>query len=321
MDLRVLKHHAVGLRTRGLIEGAGRVPSRRKLAVVLGNCQADALSRILRNSPAFAAEYQLARIPGVHLARPAEVQPLHRLVGRADLVLTQQVRDGYRDLALGTDELLANARPGTRILRYPSMFYKGLHPYSVYVHATGQLGTMIAMTGGYHDLRHLYAASRGWDDAKAAAWLSEFESDPGQIRRLAEASLEELRRREPELDAGISHVVDGLGVGAFYTLNHPSNAVLATAADGLLAHLDMPAVPRVPGREHLGLFRAPVEPSVLRAQGKPVPAEEATWFILGKHYRQPVVLAAHLAYYRSRPEVLSAGLEEHAALMADLGLS
>jgi hypothetical protein len=282
----------------------------KRLCIVYGNCQADALRRTLLGSPEFARTWTTARLPGVHEVESGDVPALRRLFGRADLVITQQVRDDYRQLPLGTAQVLAHVPASAQVLRYPSMYYEGLHPYHVYVHATGELGTPAPLTEGYHDLRHLYAASRGWDLDDAAAWLREFVGDATAVTRMAQTSLEQLIQRGGETDGPIGHVVSALGGASFHTVNHPSNRVLHESARALDCTTEL-----------LGLTRAPVDPTVLRALGHEVEDETPGWTVNGRRIGQQDVLAAHLEFYARRPEVVATGLEEHRARMEPLGLA
>src|SRR4051794_27146502 len=95
-----------------VLGGAAGTASR--VCIVYGNCQADALSQVLRDSPAFAAEYEVTQVPGVHVMTPAQRSQLEELVSRAALIVAQPVRSGYR-AAIGTDEIAAAAPRGCRV--------------------------------------------------------------------------------------------------------------------------------------------------------------------------------------------------------------
>lgn len=105
------------------------------VALVHGNCQAESLRVLLAGSPTFP--YPLVRVPPVHELTADDLEPLSRLLPRTRLLLSQPVRDGYRDLQLGTSQLV----PGGRVLRWPVIRYSVLHPYSAIVrHPSDQPG-------------------------------------------------------------------------------------------------------------------------------------------------------------------------------------
>ena len=79
------------------------------LCIVFGNCQADALGQVLRASPAFAAEYEVAGVPAVHTITRAELSEFQQLVGSASVIIVHPVKTGYRSMGLGTNEILAAA--------------------------------------------------------------------------------------------------------------------------------------------------------------------------------------------------------------------
>jgi hypothetical protein len=297
---------------------AGRIAKHRKVAVIYGNCQAEALLQVLKQRPAFTSEYDLISIPAVQALTRRDVSRVKSLISRTDLLLTQTVRDGYRGLPTGSGQMAIALPKGARVLRFPSMFYAGLHPYHVYVHATGELGTIIPKTDGYHDLRHLHAASVGMSDDTAIEWLRTFDGNADYIRGFAQSGVDSLRDREASLDVAISDSLAELRWNSFHTLNHPSNTVLSHAARGVETALGVENGHDYVGPEILGFLRAPIERDVSNALSLEVPDGFLAWRSNGGDYSVDDVARAHLEWYRRHPEVVAIGIEEHRSRLEDI---
>src|SRR5215213_5578200 len=77
----------------------------RPVALVYGNCQAEALRRTLLSHPAFAQEYQLLRIPAVHEITSRELALIAARLPEVEVLISQEVRPNYRGMPLGTEQL------------------------------------------------------------------------------------------------------------------------------------------------------------------------------------------------------------------------
>jgi hypothetical protein len=187
------------------------------LALVHGNCQAESLRVLLAGSPRFPA--RPVRIPPVHELTGADLPHLHALLRRTTHLFAQPVRDGYRDLPLGTAELAAHA-PHARVVRWPVIRHPALHPWSAIVRHPRDPAAVPPVVP-YHDLRIL-AEAAGHERTDPA---------PGALRTIGERGIAELARRERrDADVGVSDLLAGLGAGAAHTLNHPGNPVLIALA-------------------------------------------------------------------------------------------
>ena len=273
----------------------------RPLAVVHGNCQAEALRVLLAGSPSFP--WQVVRVPPVHELEASDLPAYDRLLADTTLLLSQPVREGYRGLPLGTGEVAARLAPGGRVLRWPVVRDTGLHPWQAIVRAADGAEPPVVP---YHDLRTLTGRAPVGADLVAAA---------------AE-SREGLRRREVrDCDVAVSDLLPGLGAAAVHTLNHPGNALLTALARRVQEALGAPGDATAPDRVLLGGVRAPLEREVLAALGLDVAAAREHWLVQGEAVPAEDVALAHRAWYATRPDVVAAGLERHAARLPLLGLA
>ncbi|NMH96977.1 WcbI family polysaccharide biosynthesis putative acetyltransferase [Pseudonocardia acidicola] len=280
----------------------------RPLAFVHGNCHAESLRVLLAGSPAFP--YRTVRVPPVHELTADDLPHLRALLGRAALLLSQPVRDGYRNLPLGTAQVAALLPPGGQVLRWPVVRYTGLHPFSAIVRHPSDPAAVPPVVP-YHDLRTLAVAAGGAGRTTAP---------PDALRAVAAGSAAELHRRERrDCDVAVSDLLVGLGADAVHTLNHPGNPLLVALARRVQDALGAPADAADPGRTLLGGVRAPLEEPVIAALDLGV-AARADWLVDGVAVPAGTVHRAQLDWYAAHPAWVSAGLRRHSDRMALLGL-
>jgi hypothetical protein len=296
----------------------------RPVLVVHGNCQAEAL-RVLLTGPwpgvdggSAAGSCATVRIPPVHELEADDVPFLAALLARTDVLLSQPVRDGYRQLPLGTAELAALVRPGATALRYPIVRYLGLHPYQGIVRHPSAPAAVPAGVP-YHDLRILAAVRDALPPAAAIEAAQTVSAPADVLRAVGAQSLRELARREAACDVAVSDLLEGFGPAAAHTINHPGNPVLLALAHRLQRELGLAADAADPGRVLLGGVRAPLEAAVLAARGLPGPGSEH-WLVDAVPVPVAQVVSAQLAWYAAHPQFVPAGLERHAERISLLGL-
>jgi hypothetical protein len=272
--------------------------------VVIGNCQAESLRLLLQ-----ADDVETHRLPALHELTAADVEPLHRLLSRTDLLVAQPVGPDYRGLPVGTDQLVACLPPGARTVLVPTVRYAGLHPYHLLVHPP-DLEKPDPPAVPYHDVRTVLAAA-----SRSALPPLTIEA----VRAVAAASVAELARRE-ELHGTVraSDLLARPVAGSMRTINHPGNAVLEPLAARVRDDLGLD--PRPPGvrRELLRSIHAPLLPEVVAAHRLGVPPT-IDWTVEGLPVAVDTVTEAHLAWYSARPEMLAAALDRVEPTVALLG--
>lgn len=275
-----------------------------------GNCQANAIRQLLAAAEGF--RFVTVQIPPAQEITAAELKRIQPLLRRASLFVTQQVRDDYRGLPTGTAQLTAHLPASARVLTYPVMFYEGLHPWQVYVRLAGDVSTPAPHTS-YHDLRLLHAAGSGWPVGKAIEWLTAWQPSPAALRELSDGSVRNLAEREQRLDVRVSDAIQAAGPRAFHSINHPGTRLLAHAAQQVCDAVGDGKVVD-PDRELLGSLHSPLEAPTLRALGFDLPPEPF-WVIGRRRFSLEEIARAHLEFYEERPDVLAAGLRQHAERM------
>jgi hypothetical protein len=269
--------------------------------VVHGNCQAESL-RLALAGPDLAT----VRLPPVHELVAEDLGHLERILDRVDVLVSQPVRDGYRDLPLGSAELAARLGPEARVLRVPAIRFAGLYPAQAIIRPPSDRALVPPLVP-YHDLRTLALA--GGVDAPALT--------PAKVRAVAELSRAELRRRERAHDTVvISDRFDAPTFAQMRTLNHPGNPIWETLARRVRERLGLGDIVGL-ARPLLDAVHAPREPAVIDAFGLDTPAQPA-WRSGGQLIDPAEVRAVHLAWYRDHPDAVTEGLRRHAEVLAIL---
>ncbi len=294
---------------RGFYEAEATLDHPRQLFLIHGNCQAEAL-RVLFE-PA-VPDLLTVRMPPVHELVADDVAHLYRLLDNCAVLVSQPVADDYRGLPLGVAQLERQLPAGAVVVRIPAIHLAGLHPWQAIVRDPYD-GAHDPPVVPYHDLRTLAAAAQGLDAAVPDT------PTRAAVVAVGEASLAESARREQGLDVAISDLVVELGAEATWTLNHPGNALLRAVADRVLAALGRTPRSLDPGRVLLGGVRTPLEPAVVQALGLAATARDH-WLIGGRRVEPEAVWSAQLAWYRTNPQIVAAGLARHSQTMSLLGL-
>lgn len=274
----------------------GLAPLPERFGVVLGNCQAESL-RVVMDAP----EHRFVRVPAVHEMTAADAARLHEIAGLADVVVSQPIRDDYRDLPLGTQQIAAVT--DARVMTVPPVRFAGLHPFQSAFRVPGVEGDPPVVA--YHDVRTL-AAAAGIPVVAALA--------PAEVRAVGQTSIDTLRLRELTADVAVSDLFDSVTADHMRTVNHPGDAVWMPLGARMLEMVGHTGGPTDPGRPLLNSVRAPLEPEVVDAWGL---ADEprAHWIVDGVAVDDAEVRAAHREWYATHPEFVDAAVTRLAPLL------
>lgn len=245
-------------------------PSTLLQIAVVGNCQTHPLFLGLQEAlPHHAIHF----CTPVHMATPADVAQLHRVLADTDLLVMHRILPGYRDdIGLDGPTLRARLPPKGRQLVLPNLHYEGYHPLIGYANIDPARQAGLAAEsplGDYHDFLAMAAAHRGID----ATQLLELRLRPAMAERLRQwhaASLDQLRQREAECDLALSPWIEQhwRSEPLFHTINHPSNRLLEQLLAAVLAWIQPeqpPSTPSLGDFEYLGQHHHGVVPWVWQA--------------------------------------------------------
>lgn len=283
-------------------------------AVVVGNCQASALELMLSTSEPFGERFELVRFPPVH-EFPAELVPeLHEAVAHAAVVIPQRVDDGYRDgIGLGT-ETLARLASG-EVIRWPSVYWAGYFPDLFYLRDADRAPVLDGPVD-YHDRSILQAYASGRDVAATCELLEDPEI-PSDAEQWAAGATAELELRGQDCDVDVAPFISGRFREEllFYTMNHPSNRLLAFIAEQILALLGLPGgvdPARMPG-EVLGSTFYPLHANHVRALGlrfgEQLGAGRTPFRIRGEAHEPADAVRMFYDYYDAHPRLVELNVD------------
>jgi hypothetical protein len=287
----------------GAFYGETALPGDRPLAVVHGNCQAESLRLVLD-----ATDLATLRIPPVHELTADDLPALRRALTQARLVITQPIRAGYRDLPIGTADVIAATTARTVLI--PVVRFAGLYPTQALVRPPAD-PSLSPPVVPYHDLPTL---------ARAAGRPAPRPPTARGLRAVGEHSIAALRDREQRHGTiVISDLFSRPDFAQMRTINHPGNPVWTALARRVRAAAGLPEAAHDPGRPLLDAIHAPREAAVIDALALDA-APRADWIVDGEPIAHAAVQEAHRRWYETHPETVTAGLSRHRDVLRLLGL-
>lgn len=222
---------------------------------VHGNCQATAIAELLREALSDQASITANEVFSVDLERGGE--EVARLVGRADVVISQPVGDGYRGVDfLSTSWIEAHLKPHALLLKAPVVYDRTHLPQCFPL-------------AGLHEGRLAYHDAHALDYFLQGRSVNDFLGDTARGDFLPESfvvseafrSLREIMRREGE--AGVDVRVSDSLVAALdvrqpmQSVNHPDRELMAELTNRLIARIGRPEVVDIKGVPMLDHFVMP----------------------------------------------------------------
>ncbi len=284
-------------------------------AVVVGNCQASALELMLSTSEAFTKRFELVRFPPVHEFPEASVPALHRTVADASVVIPQRVDDAYRGgIGLGT-ETLARIAGDAEVVRWPSVFWAGYFPELFYLRDAAN-APVLDGPFDYHDRSILHAYADGVSVQEARSRLEDPEI-PSEAEDWAARATSELDVRGQDCDVQVASFIASSFREEllFFTMNHPTNRLLAFIAQQIIELLGLPGDvdPALMPGEVLGSTFYPLHANHVRALGlrfgDSLGAGRTPFRIRGERYAPAAAVEVFYSYYDSHPELVELNLE------------
>ncbi|MFD3389350.1 WcbI family polysaccharide biosynthesis putative acetyltransferase [Alteromonas macleodii] len=201
--------------------------------LVIGNCQARPISRIL--SDKYENIYVLDPIIA-HLAKNEMEHEYIRLLESADVIISQHLSDDFNCEVIRSNNLKNLFKE--KIVLIPNLYYRGYNPELMYIRMKGE-GTLRGPLGDYHHHLLFEAWLGDMTTVDAEEYMSDKSNWNKRFSNVAEKSLETLRDRERFLDVTISkEISDQLSSRKlFFTFNHPTLYLLDLLVDKISAHI------------------------------------------------------------------------------------
>ncbi|WP_445997303.1 WcbI family polysaccharide biosynthesis putative acetyltransferase [Okibacterium fritillariae] len=305
----------------------------RPRGVIMGNCQAESLRVALGDE-----DVRFLRVPPVHELEADDMPLLARILARTDVFVTQPIRNDYRGLPLGSEQMRALLPAGAKTTTVPVIRFAGLYPFQAIIRPPSDT-SLVPPIVPYHDLRLVAEAARRAGLVDSSAGSVEDDSSHGattgdsggahsdrssvtatQIRAIADESTRQLRSREKAHETVVvSDLFLEPDFSLMRTINHPGNTVWTALAERVRARLGLADVPVPLTRELLNNIHAPRDQAVIDAWGLDAEARP-TWTVGGLDIDPVTLREAHLAWYAEHPDAVTSGLTRHAPALTTLGL-
>lgn len=295
-------HYGEFYRLKPVRTGTANPPLPR--VAVIGNCQGESLRILLTSSGAVDS----FRIPPVHEWTANDLAYVRAALAETDVLISQPIRDNYRDLPCGTQQLAQHLPAHGKLILYPVLRFNALNPHIAIIRSPKD-PSLNPPVVPYHNLAYV---------AEFAGLKQVREAD---YQACAEQSISQLATREQAHDCvTISDTLASTPV--WHILNHPNNATLVELARRALKEitpdLSQGALDAV-GADHelLGHLQSPIDPVAAEFFG--VDERRAVWTLGGEEISEHEIYEQQMAFYREHPEVVEAGLARHQELLHHLG--
>jgi hypothetical protein len=232
----------------------------------IGNCQVDTYCKLLKSCDpgldVFAIE--------VWRLKPDEFESAKNRLTGCELVITQPLSDYYGPLSL--ENLRTNKE---HILTIHNIYFRGYHPDCEYLGPAGN--RLKSPIGDYHSSVTYEAFEKGHSSDKAIEGILNYPKD--RVKRIFDESLEELKRREIDIDVPVTNLVRSeCGWSYFYTFNHPTLELCSRYLKAIVEVLGLKLKLNTIADPLLDHTRFPIYPSVVDALGLSINATEDIMF-------------------------------------------
>ena len=132
-----------------------------KKMAIIGNCQANALSKFLLSNSSFSSNYEYIETKSLLLMNEDELNYLYiYILPILDLIIIQPISDEFNDnIKYSTKTMLNNINFDCITIIFPSLYFDFYHPYICYLNEEN--GKFLD-TNNYHDkiLINLYLSNK-----------------------------------------------------------------------------------------------------------------------------------------------------------------
>ena len=283
-----------------------------KNCLIYGNCQVEPLRAILESERNFTKNYRFLDLEPVHLLNASDVDDLEDKIAQTDVFIHQVVSDYYQGIEqFGTNYLRSRLAAKSKAIAIPGAYFTGYHPATINL-KDGD-GNKITEPCDYHDVNLLYLFDKGKTVTETIDIIQQEDFyQPEYVWDNLTATLEELRRREADLDFSISDFIEQnyQHQKLFHTINHPGVVLLNYLANRILDILELPVNDQLPESEVLDFTAFPIYPSVAKAL-KLEFASKAQYSIKGEILSLKDAVTLFFDFYRDNPELVKLNILQH----------
>lgn len=234
---------------------------KKKKAIIIANCQGQALYTLLKNTPVFTNEYELIHVQPIHLLNDSHQSFLLKTISDIDLFIHQPISENYGIYA--TEALKKLLKPTARSISFPVVYFNGYNPETVYL--KNPAGKKLSLSMDYHDLNIMKMFI---DEYSIEETVSNLHSEHFYTPEILElnwlSSLQTLKGREKNLDIQVSEYIEQhfKTHRLFFSMNHPSNELLFEIIKQLFTLLQLETAIQSFPKQLLGKTRLFIYPSL-----------------------------------------------------------
>ena len=192
---------------------------------LIGNCQVTPLSTLLKT----IYQVETIKLISAHLVQDKDAEHVSSIIDQADIVITQHIHDLFPKQYLHTSRLKQSCKQ--RLLTIPNLFYRGYTPDLRYVRLKHG-STLPEPLGDYHSRILLESWQKGCNNTTLESLYRDPELWKQRYEHTARDSINELKKRELQLDIKISNFIASKQSTnrLFHTFNHPGKTLLTRLA-------------------------------------------------------------------------------------------
>lgn len=197
-----------------------------KTFFVIGNCQAESISRLLDK------QQRVVSLGFIAVHRYSFSDDIYRYMEQADYIVTQTISDSFN--GINTKQL--QSLFGNKLIRIPNLHFEGFHPDWCYLPKINGK-RLQSPIGDYHNALIVRSFLNNDSVEKAIENLTDKNLYKQLFSGHASVSLSELIAREKDLDVCMSDVVKDKfeqGVVCFHSFNHPKKEMIEALVGKIL---------------------------------------------------------------------------------------
>lgn len=278
----------------------------RRRVMMLGNCVAERLCRMLAGYPGFVDAFIMLPAPMIHtVTDPARLRNLAEEARTCDIVFTQPL---FSFGPCNTDELRKSLRPNTRLILFSSPDFEAYFPDVIHLK-------------GKENLR--FEPALDWDSSiifscfLAGVPIFEVETfyrnhllfQTEAMEKTVASALETYVRREQGLDLSTKSFVlrNYAGTRLFHSPKHPVDSFLLMMLRDMAAALGLDPNAPAPAVDGFGFNSWPV---ITRHYGRFAFPEQDYFHIAGQRCSLEDVAMAYYSFYEFHPHVVEANRDK-----------
>ena len=227
-----------GIKIRVLRHKPFKRNKNKKYIVINGNCVMQFIAYFLKTNRDFRKQYDIELLKPVFLVEKEDVQELQTKVAECDIFITQPITgEKYKALGIDTETMQSLMKDSAKTIKIPVPYFTGYFPEQFYLHDKN--GYVVSECEGlpspYNNKIILYGFINNLKPNEVLKILNN-ENNMNNISQSAQDSIDELKKREKDLDFGISGFIEKnyKKHRLFWTINHPANYLIRYIADEIL---------------------------------------------------------------------------------------